>query len=144
MAKVEMFKCAVKSLGLDTNKVKTFIRQFDPKVGEELTHRITGQRFFRDPDFVGNGVTIFGSAREITKDGYRGISREQFEALKQHTLRTKELAYGNKSLVDSFTGAEYWYLNCTDGKHLGVMFDCHQGKTYLSTAEGEKIKKLLG
>lgn len=145
MAKVEMFKYAITSLGQAHNKVKTFIRQFDPKVGEELTHRITGQRFFRSPDMVRKDVTILGGAREITKDGYRGISREEFEALKDHTIRTKNLAYGNKSLVDSFTGAEFWYHTGKDGKPLGVMQDFGiEGRKYLSPEEGERIKNILG
>ena len=86
-----------KSAGLDLlggkakNVVGAFIRKYDPLIGEELTHRITGQRFFRGANQVNsrNVAVMQAPPIEITANGYRGISPEYFDGLKQMKLYLK-------------------------------------------------------
>lgn len=108
--KIKFCKSAVNTLVNrlhNPNQVNAFSRKYNPQIGEELTHKITGQRFFKNADLVSKDVTIFGAARELTKDGYRGITREQFEALKKMKLEKDEFG----TIKDRFTGTEYWYGN---------------------------------
>ena len=133
---------SLKDLGIMQRTFSAFSRKAVPGVGEELTHRITGQRFFRDADLVAGNCIVKGHAREITKDGYKGIPDEQFEALKGLEIKIKDVAYGNKTLWDDFTGQEYWYHSMTDGKPNGMT----QGRVCresLGINIGEKIKELI-
>ena len=96
--------------GKAKNVVGAFIRQYDPLIGEELTHRITGQRFFRGANQVNSRNVAVTQAPpiEITENGYRGISPEYFDGLKQMKLYLKNTQYGGKEIVDGFTGKHYW------------------------------------
>ena len=135
---------SLKDLGGKT-KVLAFSRKFDPNIGEELTHRITGQRFFRDADLLSPDFKVLGSAREITQDGYRGITKEQFEELKKHTITKKPIAYGDYTLIDSYTGGEYWYRTRADGKPLGFMNDFStKFHSVVPESWAKRIKELLG
>ena len=111
----------------NTNQVKAFARKFDPEIGEELTHKITGQRFFRNADIY------VGPPRELTQQGYRGITLEEFEALKRMRITRDE----HGTIIDDFTGKKYWNT-------LGLpMAKDGSGHMSISQALWEKIQSLV-
>ncbi|MCQ2754132.1 MAG: hypothetical protein MJ231_03690 [bacterium] len=103
--------------------VSAFSRKFNKNIGEELTHRLTGQRYFRETGFDNGRVQIGVCPRELTKDGYRGITNEEFEALKKMQIRIKDVAYGNKTIIDDYTRTEYWGNLRKDGTTYAMMQD---------------------
>ena len=144
MVSVNTGKTIFKSLSsaLNVNEVRAFSRKYDPKIGEELTHKITGQRFFKGTGVNGRNVSVEDCAREITKDGYRGISNEYFEALKEMKISKKTGPYGEKYIKDDFTGADYWANKTTNGNTVPMMQD-HYSRCSIPTSLWEKIQSLF-
>ena len=121
MIRSECVKMAVKSfLKNDEKVVNAFTRKADPLIGEELVHKLSGRRFFKAPELHNSAVSVKSCPVEITEDGYRGISNEYFEALKDMKIRLKEVQYGGQEVYDDFTTRFYWGRKCTDGTTLAL------------------------
>lgn len=150
MVSVNTGKTIFKSLSsalekkINVNEVKAFSRKYDPKIGEELTHKITGQRFFKGTGVNGRNFSVKDCAREITKDGYRGISNEYFEALKEMKISKKTGPYSGKYIKDDFTGAVYWADKTKNGDIVAKMEDSSiMGRRSIPTSLWEKIQSLF-
>ena len=111
------------SLGKRSEAVGAFIRRFDPAIGEELTHRLSGQRFFRNLELNGRDVSYGSIAKKLTPDGYRGVSLEEFEKLKKMQIHLKNKQYGQHVVHDDYTGIDYWGRHTIDGRVAAMQQD---------------------
>ena len=124
--------------------VSSFERKADALIGEELIHRLTGRRFFKATELNAKSASVSSCPVEITESGYRGISREQFEALKNMKLRLKEGSYGHREVADDFTGQIYWGRKRTDGSTLFMTENRLGTREAVNSDISNKITALFG
>ena len=100
--------------------VSAFERKADNLIGEELIHRLSGRRFFKATELHNGNIHVGSCPVEITAEGYRGITNEQFEALKEMRIRLKREPHGNCSVYDDFSATSYYGRKRKDGTTLAM------------------------
>lgn len=73
-----------------------------------MTHRISGTRFFKSEELHSATYHVKTVPVQITESGYKSVSNEYFENLKNMRILKKNRPYGGTEYYDQFSSTTYW------------------------------------